>query len=57
MLCWFLLCNEANQFHIYRYPLRASLVAQMGKSLPALRETWVQSLGREDTLKKEMVSA
>ena len=30
----------------------ASLVAQLVKNLPALRETWVQSLGQEDSLKK-----
>ena len=32
----------------------ASLVAQMVKCLPAMRETRVQSLGREDALEKEM---
>ena len=31
---------------------RASLVAQMVKRLPAMQETWVQSLGREDPLEK-----
>ena len=36
--------------------LWASLVAQMVKSLPALRETWVQSLGGEDPLAKEMAT-
>ena len=30
----------------------ASLVAQMVKKLPAMPETQVQSLGREDTLDK-----
>ena len=35
---------------------RASLVAQMVKCLPATRETWVQSLGREDPLEKEMAT-
>ena len=34
----------------------ASLVAQMVKRLPAMRETWVQSLGREDSLEKEMAA-
>ena len=29
-----------------------SLVAQMVKNLPAMRETWVQSLGWEDTLEE-----
>ena len=32
----------------------ASLVAQGLKRLPAMRETRVQSLGREDPLEKEM---
>ena len=35
---------------------QASLVAQMVKSLPAMRETQVQSLGREDPLEKEMAT-
>ena len=30
-----------------------SLVAQRLKCLPAMQETWVQSLGREDPLEKE----
>ena len=30
----------------------ASLVAQLVKNLPAMQETWVQSLGWEDPLKK-----
>ena len=37
------------------YPLQyswASLVAQLVKNLPAMQETWVQSLGWEDPLKK-----
>ena len=33
---------------------RASLVAQMVKCLPAMKETLVQSLGWEDTLEKVM---
>ena len=33
-----------------------SLVAQMVKSLPAVQETQVQSLGREDPLEKEMAT-
>ena len=33
---------------------RLSLVAQMVKHLPAMQETLVQSLGQEDSLKKEM---
>ena len=37
-------------------PLRASLVAQTVKRLPAMRETWVQSLDWEDPLEKEMAT-
>ena len=33
-----------------------SLVAQMVKHLPTMRETWVQSLGWEDPLEKEMAT-
>ena len=36
--------------------LRASLVAQLLKNLPAMWETWVLSLGWEDTLEKEMAT-
>ena len=34
----------------------AFLVAQRLKHLLAMRETWVQSLGREDPLEKEMAT-
>ena len=34
----------------------ASLVAQTVKRLPVMQETWVQSLGREDPLEKEMAT-
>ena len=34
----------------------ALLGAQRVKRLPAMRETWVQSLGREDLLAKEMAT-
>ena len=36
--------------------LGVSLVAQTVKNLPATQETWVQSLGEEDPLKKEIVT-
>ena len=36
--------------------IRASLVAQMVKNLPAVQETRVQSLGGEDPLEKEMAT-
>ena len=35
---------------------RASLVAQTVKNLPAMQETWVSSLGRENCLEKRMVA-
>ena len=34
----------------------AALVAQSVKNLPAVQETWVQSLGWEDPLEKEMAT-
>ena len=34
----------------------AFLVVQMVKNLPAVRETWVQSLGQEDPLEKGMTT-
>ena len=36
--------------------IRASIVAQMVKNLPAMQETWVRSLGRKDPLKKGMAT-
>ena len=42
-----------------RYPLRyswASLVAQTVKNPPAMRETWVYSLGWEDPLETGMAT-
>ena len=41
------------------YPLQyswASLVAQLVTNLPAMRETWVRSLGWEDPLEKRKAS-
>ena len=45
-------------FHIHaqRDKMWPSLVAQTVKRLPKMRETGVQSLGREDTLEKEMAT-
>ena len=39
--------------HIYS---RASLIAQSVKNLPAVHETWVEFLGWEDPLEKEMAT-
>ena len=33
-----------------------ALIAQSVKNLPAMQETWVQFLGQEDPLEKEMAS-
>ena len=38
------------------YTERTSLVAWMVKRLSTMREIWVQSLGQEDTLEKEMAT-
>ena len=40
----------------YGYPVRAFLVAQTVKNLPAMQETWVKSLGWADPLEKEMAT-
>ena len=39
--------------NVYQF-WRASLIAQSVKNLLAMQETWVQFLGREDPLEKEM---
>ena len=36
--------------------LRASLVAQTVKNLPAMQETWIRSLGQKDPLEKGMTT-
>ena len=36
--------------------ISAFLVAQMVKSLPAVWKTWIQSLGQEDPLEKEIAT-
>ena len=43
-----------NIFYLLLY--LASLMAQRLKHLPAMRETWVRSLVREDPLEKEMAT-
>ena len=42
----------ATHFRIFR----ASLIAQLVKNLPAMQGTWVQFLGQEDPLEKEMTT-
>ena len=36
--------------------LRAFLIVQLVKNLPAMQETWVRFLGQEDPLEKEMAT-
>ena len=43
-------------FFLFDAHLKTSLVAQRLKRLPAMQETWVQSLGQEDPLEKEMAT-
>ena len=49
-----LVCFYEYIIFIQTHILWASLVAQMVKSLPAMQEAWVQSLGQEDLLEKGM---
>ena len=44
------------ELELCRHLYRTSLVAQTVKRLPAVRETWVQSLGGEDSPEKEMAT-
>ena len=44
--------KTAITFYVNGFKSGASLVAQMVKNLPAMQETWVQSLGQEDPLEK-----
>ena len=48
--------SDNYRFDFYIYQLGASLVAQLVKNLPVMQETWVQFLGQEDPLEKEMVT-
>ena len=58
LVIWFLFCK----FQIIHYNLNActfylaSLVAQLVKNPPAMQETWVWSLGWEDSLEEGMVT-
>ena len=48
--------NELVWFFQSPAPIWASLMAQMVKNPPAMQETWVRSLGREDSLEEGMVT-
>ena len=41
-----------SEFNLFQCRLRASLLAQLVKNLPAMQETWVPPLGWEDPLEK-----
>ena len=49
-------CAIFDFFHQYLIVFWASLVAQMVENPPAMPETWVLSLGWEDTLEEGMVN-
>ena len=48
--------DEAEEIQVGSKYYGASLVVQRLKRLPAMWETWVQSLGQEDPLEKEMAT-
>ena len=50
------LCYKVTRVQGLLWPIKASLVAQIVKNLPAMWETWVQSLGQEDPLEKGMAT-
>ena len=54
---WSILCEGALCIFDTSFKTRwAFLVAQTIKHLPVMQEIWVQSLGQEDTLEKEMAT-
>ena len=52
----FIFNSVSINFGVFYVRNRASLVAQMVKNLPAMRETWVLSLDQEDSLEKGMAT-
>ena len=46
------MCYISSRVYMYR----GSLVAQIVKNLPAMQETWIQSLGWEDPFEKGMAT-
>ena len=47
-------CWRTERFAVYAAQPRAFLLAQAVKNLPAVQDTWVQSLGWKDLLEKGM---
>ena len=50
------MCLRIVKFSPLSLFLRASLIAQLLKNLPAMQETWVRSLGWEDPQEKGMAT-
>ena len=50
------ICVSFQLYEILEFMSQASLMAQMVKNLPAMQETLVQSLGREDPLEEGVVT-
>ena len=56
-MCVYIYTHTYTHTHTYKHIyMGASLVAQSVKTLPAMQETQVQSLVREDSLEKEMAT-
>ena len=60
-ICIYIVICILMKFHLINngpsfQPNYTSRVAQSVKNLPAVQETWVQSLGWEDPLEKEMAT-
>ena len=55
-MCRAMLSKSLIQFSVDGRLYRTSLIARLVKNLPTMQETWVQSLGQEDPLEKEMAA-
>ena len=51
-----MLSKSLIQFSVDGRLYRTSLIARLVKNLPTMQETWVQSLGQEDPLEKDMAT-
>ena len=54
--CSALALTTTSKIMFHHFIIRASLVAQLVKNPPAMQETWVRSLGREDPLEEGMAT-
>ena len=48
--------QTTSKLYLFHLLAGTSLIAQSVKNLPAMQETWVQFLGLEDPLEKEMAT-